>query len=209
MMNRLCIAAIVASILFILVPCGPGAARGADLSEAAGFLSGAVTAFGIHEGGHAAAAALTGTHIRWGVCRDGQLVGFRESRAASRWSGVGLYSAGLVAQEVTSEVILRSHVDRSRPFVRGVMAWNVANPISYAANFWLFSGRGDLSGIANYSGRRTANLVAAGLVAVAVWQGVRFFGDASSLPKWMADGSVNLTASPCADGFSAGLTVAF
>lgn len=202
----------ILGIALILMVMASGFARAGDLSDrmldAAGFIGGAAVAYGIHEGGHIVAARITGTRLTWETCTDNQLFEYIPPYDISKGDGIALYSAGIIAQEISSEVILRAHV-RHTPLVRGIMAWNVANPIAYATSFWFLNGHGDLDGIRDCAGRKTANLVAAGMVAVAVWQGVRFFGEETWAPTWMTSGRVDMSAGPSIDGFRAAITVKF
>jgi hypothetical protein len=108
----------------------------------------------------------------------------------------------LVAQVASSEVILDvDRIDKNDAFVRGMMAWNIFNPIMYALDYWFIhktndkngdSYQGDLQGIEHYSSERTANIFAGAMVAIATVQGYRFLKTQSWAPEWIKDNTQNL-----------------
>ncbi len=147
------------------------------------FAAGVISAYGLHESGHALAARLTNTDLEWGVGTYNQPLGFRE-KADSDFKGGLIHSAGLVTQTICSEVILRDEtIDRNGSFVRGMMFWNVFNPLIYALDYWLIGStnkveqgyyQGDIGGIEHYWGSAAANLFAASVAGLAICQGYRF-----------------------------------
>jgi hypothetical protein len=168
------------------------------------FSAGIVTAFAIHEGAHSLVADLTDTEMDWEVGTFNQPLGFHE-RATNNSRGYAVHSAGLVAQTINSEIILQcDSIDKNDAFVRGMMAWNIINPISYAADYWFVhrtnkktgtSYQGDLEGVEHYSNKSAANAFAGALVAVSVFQGYRFIKTQSWAPKWLRN-SDNLVLEP-------------
>jgi hypothetical protein len=154
-------------------------------SEAAlGFGAGILSAYALHEGGHGAAASLTGTDLKWESGTYNQPLGFTES-AENDTDGAILHGAGLATQAICSEVILgMDAIDKTSPYVRGIMFWNIANPIIYALDYWFLhrSNRiddegyqGDLAGVEHYAGKGAANTFAAASMSLALWQGYRFW----------------------------------
>lgn len=151
---------------------------------ALGFGSGILAAYAIHEGGHWAAAGITGTDLQWESGTYNQPLGFTED-ADSDTNGAILHGAGLAGQALCGEVILAlDSVDKTNPIVRGMMFWNIANPIIYAVDYWFLHSsnrmdddgyQGDLAGIEHYAGRGTANTFAAATATLALWQGYRFW----------------------------------
>ena len=160
------------------------------------FTGGVFSAFMIHEASHAAAARVVGTKLSWEIGNYNQPIAFAECGCKlSNSKGFALYSAGLVSQAVASEIILRSNrIDKDSAFVRGMMTWNILNPILYSLDYWFFrvSNRrngncyqGDLQGIENYSSKGRANAFAFSVSAIALWQGYRFFKTQSWAPDWV------------------------
>jgi hypothetical protein len=185
--------------------CHPGQSL-ADESETTlvsvfKFAGGVISAFMIHEGAHFAAGQITGTSLDWKAGTFNQPIEFSEN-AKNDSDGVIVYSAGLVAQVASSEVILDvDRIDKNDAFVRGMMAWNIFNPIMYALDYWFIhktndkngdSYQGDLQGIEHYSSERTANIFAGAMVAIATVQGYRFLKTQSWAPEWIKDNTQNL-----------------
>jgi hypothetical protein len=201
-------AAICAFAVLFLLLCGWTSARAAESEitgntfgwgkTALGFGSGILAAYAIHEGGHWAAAGITGTDLQWESGTYNQPLGFTED-ADSDTNGAILHGAGLAGQALCGEVILAlDSVDKTNPFVRGMMFWNIANPIIYAADYWFLHSsnrsdddgyQGDLAGIEHYAGKGTANTFAAATAALALWQGYRFWKAQDEAPaatrKWV------------------------
>jgi hypothetical protein len=78
-----------------------------------------------------------------------------------------------------------------------MMFWNVANPVIYAIDYWFLHSsnqpdaqgyQGDLSGIEHYAGKDAANTFAAAAVALALWQGYRFWRVQDGAPAPANDG---------------------
>lgn len=183
------------------------------------FAGGVASAFMIHEGAHFAVAKITGTHLDWEVGNYNQPLAFTEN-AKNDSDGVAVYSAGLVAQVLGSEIILDvDRINKNDAFIRGMMAWNIINPIMYALDYWFIhisndrngdSYQGDLQGIEHYSSERTANIFAASMAALATLQGYRFLKTQSWAPEWIKDNTHNLQFMHTPDGgFSLGLKIDF
>ncbi len=172
------------------------------------FGAGIATAMLIHEGSHALVAGITDTHMTWTLGTYNQPIGFTE-HAGSDAKGVAVYSAGLISQEITSEIILDTKIDKNGAYVRGIMAWNVINPVLYSLDYWIFhvsnskdrnSYKGDISGIEHYSNAATANGYAIGITAIALFQGYRFLKTQSWAPDWLRSEKKNLFVAPLASG---------
>jgi hypothetical protein len=102
------------------------------LKYSAGFFS----AFMIHEGAHLVAAEATGTDLDWELGNYNQPLAYTEE-ADSDADGLIINSAGLVTQALGSEIILQvDRIDKNDDFVRGMMYWNILNPIFYALDYW-------------------------------------------------------------------------
>jgi hypothetical protein len=183
------------------------------------FAGGVISAFMIHEGAHFAAGHITGTDLDWKVGTFNQPIEFSE-KAKDDSDGVAVYSAGLVAQVVSSEIILNvDTINKNDAFIRGMMAWNIINPIMYALDYWFIhntnnkngdSYQGDLNGIEHYSSERTANIFAGSMVALATFQGYRFLKTQSWAPEWIRDKTQNLQFAGTPDGgFFLGLKIDF
>jgi hypothetical protein len=131
-----------------------------------------------------------------------QPIGFTEY-ADSDSKGLAINSAGLLAQVLGSEIILQvDSIDKNDAFVRGMMTWNIINPILYAADYWFIRRtnqetsnggyQGDIQGIEYYSNESKANTFAICMVAVATFQGYRFIKIQSWAPDWMINESYSL-----------------
>jgi hypothetical protein len=200
---------------------------GAALSEEDGlaysllkFSAGIVAGALIHEGSHAFVAGVTGTHLSWETGTYNQPIGFTEN-AGSDAKGVAVYSAGFVSQAAGAEVILRcDKIDKNDALVRGMMTWNIINPILYTLDYWIFrvsnkqNGRryqGDLEGIEHYSNETTANAFGITFSAIALYQGYRFLKTQEWAPDWVKGETMerlNLTPLP-SGGFILGYKVPF
>lgn len=147
------------------------------------FSAGIVAAFSIHEGAHALVAELTDTDMDWEIGNYNQPIAFTE-HANSDAKGAAINSAGLLSQAIGSEIILQSDkIDKNDAFVRGMMAWNIVNPILYALDYWFFhrsnkengnTYQGDIQGVEHYTNEPTAHGFALSMTAVAAFQGYRF-----------------------------------
>jgi len=172
------------------------------LGSTAKFFGGILAAHCIHEGAHALVAEAYDTDLDWEIGTYNQPIGFTENTDSDS-KGLAINSAGLLAQVLGSELILQvDSIDKNDPFVRGMMAWNIINPILYAADYWFIrktnqetrSGRyqGDIQGIEYYSNESKANTFGICMVAVAAFQGYRFIKSQSWAPKWMNGDSHSL-----------------
>ncbi len=163
----------------------------------------------IHEGSHALVAGVTGTHMNWETGTYNQPIGFTE-KAGSDAKGVALYSSGLLSQIIGSEIILQGDkIDKNDAFVRGMMTWNILNPILYSLDYWVFrnsnksngnSYQGDLEGIEHYSNRATANGFALSVSAIAVFEGYRFLKTQTWAPDWLKEEKHKISLAPLPSG---------
>ena len=157
------------------------------------FCAGILAAYATHEGSHALVAGLTGTNLDWKTGTYNQPVAFTED-ASSDSKGLAIHSAGLIGQAIESEIILQADkIDKNNAFVRGMMAWNIVNPIIYALDYWLIrvsnqengnTYQGDLEGVEHYSNDATANSFALSMAAIAAFHGYRFLKTQSWAPDW-------------------------
>ncbi len=158
------------------------------------FTGGIVAAFMIHEGAHALIAGVTGTSMDWEIGNVNQPISFTEhSKNDDR--GLAVNSAGLLAQAGCSEFILYADkIDKNDSFIRGMMLWNILNPIFYAVDYWFIektnkingnSFQGDLSGVEFHSNKGTADIFAGTLVALAAFQAYRYAKTQSWAPEWL------------------------
>ena len=158
------------------------------------FAAGITTAFMIHEGAHAAVAELTGTEMDWQWGNINQPLEFTEY-ASSDDKGLAINSAGLISQAIASEAILqKDSINKNDPFVRGMMIWNILNPISYSLDYWFFhrtnkdktsTYRGDIQGVEYYADDPAAHGFAATITVIALFQGYRFLKSQSWAPEWL------------------------
>ncbi len=174
------------------------------------FYGGIVAAFSMHEGAHALVAALTGTDMDWEIGTYNQPLGFTE-HASSDAKGAAISSAGLLSQAVGGEIVLQAdRIDKNDDFVRGMMAWNILNPISYALDYWFIrrtnqrngnTYQGDIEGTEYYTNEPTAHGFALSMAAIAALQGYRFLKTQSWAPDWLKgkSHSINLGALPSGD----------
>ena len=165
------------------------------------FGTGIITAYALHEVGHATAGYLTGTDIEWGLGTYNQPLGFKED-AGNDTDGMIVHASGLLTQVAVSEIILQSEsVDNNSNLVRGMMFWNIINPIVYALDYWFIrrtnkesdtTYQGDIEGFENYTDDTSANIFAAGMLAVAAFQGYRYIKTQTWAPEWMQRDDVRL-----------------
>jgi hypothetical protein len=158
------------------------------------FTAGILASAAMHETAHALVAAATDTNLTWKVGNYNQPIAFTEN-AASNSKGVAVYSAGLIAQLICSEIILDvDSINKNDAFVRGMMTWNILNPILYSLDYWVFrisnqqngnTYQGDLAGIEHYSSEGTAQAFAMGITAIAAFQGYRFLKTQDWAPDWL------------------------
>jgi len=173
------------------------------------FSAGVVAAALIHEGSHGLVAGITDTQMHWEIGTYNQPIGFTD-KATSNAKGVAIYSAGLISQAIGSEIILRADkIDKNDAFVRGMMTWNILNPILYSLDYWFFhlsnknvgnTYQGDLKGIEHYSSEPTAHGFALSMSAIAAWQGYRFLKTQSWAADWLKGDSHKVSLAPLASG---------
>ena len=199
------------ALLFLeLVPSHAGAAEGGvRLGSALKFSAGIVSGFLIHEGSHALVAGLTNTDLHWETGTYNQPIAFTES-ADTDAKGFAINSAGLISQAVGGEIILQvDKIDKNDAFVRGMMTWNILNPILYSLDYWIFHStnkingngyQGDLAGIEHYSNKATADGFALSISAIAVFQGYRFIKTQSWAPDWLKEDSHSMSFAPLPSG---------
>jgi len=155
-----------------------------------------VAAFMIHEGAHALVAGVTGTSTTWTVGDVNQPISFTE-RSKNHDTGLAINAAGLLAQAGCSEGILFSDkIDKNDSFVRGMMFWNIFNPLAYAVDYWFIGKtnsihgnayKGDLSGIEFHSNKTTADIFTGTMVALATFEAYRYVKTQSWAPEWLKD----------------------
>jgi hypothetical protein len=183
------------------------------------FATGMISAYALHETGHALAAGLTGTELEWGIGTYNQPLGFTEY-AKSDNAGMIVHGAGLTTQVIGSEIILQSEaIDKNDSFVRGMMFWNIINPVIYALDYWVFKRtnyedgdyyQGDLKGFEHYSDEKTANGFAALMAGVAIFQGYRFVKVQDWAPDWIGSNTMQLNFQPSGrDGAALTIQIAF
>ncbi len=173
------------------------------------FAAGMATSMLIHEGAHGLVAGVTDTHMTWKLGTYNQPFGFTE-HADSDAKGVAVYSAGLVSQAITAEILLQTdRVDKNDAYVRGMMTWSILNPVLYSLDYWIFhvsnkkdgnSYQGDLTGIEHYSNKATAEGFAASMTAIALYQGYRFLRTQSWAPDWLKKEKNRVLLAPAPSG---------
>lgn len=173
------------------------------------FFAGMASAAALHEGAHAVVAEVTDTSINWEAGNYNQPIAFTTGEMNTS-RGFAVYSAGLIAQVATAEIILDvDRIDKNDAFVRGMMAWNIVNPILYALDYWVIrrsnkendgTFQGDIEGVEHYSGEAAANTFAASMAAIAVFQGYRFLKTQDWAPDWVKSEKHTMTMAPCPSG---------
>jgi hypothetical protein len=173
------------------------------------FTGGVVSAFLIHETSHALVGAAMGKSLSWKAGNYNQPISFTES-GLSNEQGVALYSAGLISQAAGAEIILRTdRIDKNSSYVRGMMTWDIINPILYCLDYWFFhisnrnggdSYQGDLQGIEHYSSETIANGFALSFFGLALWQGYRFLQTQTWAPDWLKSETHHVSLLPLASG---------
>ncbi len=148
---------------------------------------------------------MTGTDMDWEIGNYNQPLAFTEN-ASNNATGAAINSAGLLTQALGSEIILRDdRIDKNDDFVRGMMAWNILNPVLYAVDYWFIHStnkengngyQGDLQGVEYYSDEPTAQGFAISMSLIAVYQGYRFLKTQSWAPDWLKNKSHSLSLSP-------------
>jgi hypothetical protein len=173
------------------------------------FSAGIIAAFSIHEGGHALIGWVTDTDMDWRWGDVNQPLQFTED-ASSDSKGAAINAAGLITQAIGAEVILRAdNIDKNDAFVRGMMAWNILNPILYVMDYWFFhktnrndgnTYQGDLAGVERSTNEATADRFALSMLGVAAFQGYRFLKTQPWAPDWLKDKSHSLNLEPLPSG---------
>jgi len=173
------------------------------------FSAGIASGFLIHEGSHAVVAGLTNTDMTWKWGTLNQPFAFTEN-ADTNWKGFLVNSAGLISQSVGAEIILDcKKIDKNDAFVRGMMTWNILNPLLYSLDYWVIHStnkingdhyQGDLAGIEHYANKATADGFALSISAIAIFQGYRFLKTQSWAPDWLKENSQNVGLAPLPSG---------
>ena len=173
------------------------------------FSAGIITAFSIHEGGHALVGRTTNTDMNWRRGDINQPLKFTEDTDSDS-KGAAINAAGLISQAIAGELILRAEdIDKNDAFVRGMMAWNILNPIMYAMDYWFFhktnsndgdSYEGDLAGVERYTSTPTAHGFALCMAGLAALQANRFLQTQSWAPDWLKTKSRRVNFRPFPSG---------
>jgi len=204
---RMKIIGIVALLFFLFFDPLPlyASDKGLTAFSVLKFAGGMVAAFSLHEGGHALAGLLTDTEMDWELGTYNQPILFLEKSDKSN-DGFIINSAGFVVQAVSAEAILQvDRIDKNDAFVRGMMTWNILNPILYALDYWFFhltsrmSGgvyQGDLQGLEYYSDETTADIIAAAITVTALFQSYRYIKSQSWAPAWFSGNTRGLQLLP-------------
>jgi hypothetical protein len=173
------------------------------------FSAGITSAFLIHEGSHAVVARLTNTDMHWEIGTLNQPLSFTYNTDTD-WKGFAVNSAGLISQAAAAEIILQvDKIDKNDDFVRGMMAWNILNPILYSLDYWFIhstnkkngnSPQGDLECIERHTSKATADAFALSMSALAVFQGYRFLQTQSWAPNWLKENFQSMSLAPMPSG---------
>lgn len=168
------------------------------------FTSGIITAYMIHESAHAFTADLNDIDLEWHTGDYNQPIAFTVKKGGGSDSDrATFYSSGLMSQIVGSEVILRSKkIDKNSAYVRGIMAWNIINPILYSLDYWFIQHvnkevenrpQGDIAGVEHYSNNSTADGFAIAMAGLAIYQGGRYLKTQTWASDWFDDESQSLS----------------
>jgi hypothetical protein len=163
----------------------------------------------MHEASHAAVAGLTGTPLSWEAGNYNQPLAFTV-HTDNNAKGLAINSAGLITDSVGAEIILRvDKIDKNDNFVRGILTWEILNPIKYSLDYWFIhitnkgngeTFQGDLQGIEYYSNKTTANAFALSITALSIYQGYRFLQTQSWAPDWLKADSHQVHLTPLPSG---------
>ncbi len=169
------------------------------------FSAGIITGALIHEDAHALVGVITDTKMSWKAGTYNQPIAFTEE-AKSKDKGIAVYSAGLLSQIISAEVILQSDkIDKNDSFIRGLMTWNILNALFYSLDYWFFkitnkangdNYQGDLKGIEHYGNEALAQSLAISLAALATYQGYRFIKTQTWAPDWLKNNTHKFSMSP-------------
>lgn len=188
-------------LVVIAVMLISGQAHAGTIAEIVKFTGGVTTALLIHEGGHAAIAAITDTGLGWHV--DAKGIYCTKENHVHDDTGLAISSAGLITQAIAGELILWSDVKKDDSFWRGMMFWNIFRPISYALDYWIFKDtnklsdrgyRGDIAGTEYHASKDVANAFSIAICVVAASQGYRFLRTQSWAPNWIRESPVEVSA---------------
>lgn len=173
------------------------------------FSAGIIAAFSIHESAHALVAELTNTDMNWEIGNYNQPIAFTD-HARNNTKGAVINSVGLLSQAIGSEIILQvDKIDKNDAFIRGMMTWNILNPVLYSLDYWFFqitnkqngnSYQGDMKGIEHYTDEPTAHGFALSITAIAVLQGYRYLKTQSWAPLWLKGESYTVDCAPLPSG---------
>ena len=184
------------------------------------FGAGIAIAYAIHEAGHYTTASVTEQNLKWEFGEYNQAIHFQEqSESSNNISGALLYASGLTAQIITSEIILQSDIDKNNDFIRGMMFWNIINPIFYSLDYWFIRRsnqqndnyhQGDIEGLEHYTNEKSADIFAATMSILAISQGYRFLKTQNWTPDWIKSNKVDFTCNYNSNNdFSALVTINF
>jgi hypothetical protein len=205
-----CIIGAAALLIFVLKPTyGNAGDEDVTYTSILKFSAGIIAAFSIHEGGHALVGWMTNTDMDWRRGDINQPLKFTEDTDSDA-KGAAINAAGLISQAIAGEVILRAEkIDKDDAFVRGMMAWNILNPIMYAMDYWFFhktnsndgdSYEGDLAGVERYTSTPTAHGFALCMAGIAAFQANRFLQTQSWAPDWLKTKSHRVNFRPLPSG---------
>jgi hypothetical protein len=201
----------MALVFFGFMPAYASAVEdGITFGSALKFSAGLASAFLIHEVSHEVVARLTNIDLHWQIGTLNQPLSFTYNTDTSSWKGFALNSAGLISQAAGAEIILQvDKIDKNDAFVRGMMTWNVLNPIWYSLDYWFIHStnkkngnnfQGDLEGIEHYTNKATADGFALSMSAIAVFQGYRFLKTQSWAPNWLKEDFPGMSLAPLPSG---------
>lgn len=183
-------ATITLILLTLIIPIKASADLYTDMLD---FATGIIVSYGGHEVGHALAAYATNTETVWYTGSYNQPLTFDEHASSNR-DGTIIHMAGLLTHPIMSEMILQSDLDKNSSFVRGMMFFNIVNPILYMLDYRFIRRtnresdtqyRGDLEGVEHYAGDDKARTFAFGMAALAAIQGYRFIKTQTWCPAWI------------------------
>ncbi len=174
-----------------------GASTAGNLGEHAAasvaqFLAGAAIGLGIHEGGHATAAALFGASPGVKGIRYGTLPFFAVTHRAGLSPGreFTVSAAGLWAEQAASELILSRRPglrEERAPVAKGILAFHVLSSVVYAVAGFARTGppERDTRSMAAASGI-SERWIGAAVLAPAVFDAWRYFRPRSRAARWAA-----------------------
>lgn len=173
-------------------------------------MAGVFSGYILHEGGHFFMGKLTNTDMDWHLNNWRNPITYTEYADNPRDAAL-VHASGIVTSLTASEIILRSEsIDKRRPYVMGMMFYNVVNPILYAIDYKLLNRwnyrdsdgcHGDLECIENYTGHTKGNVFAYGTAFIAAIQGWRYI-DAltNNRDRWYLRDDMRLNLLPVRNG---------